>query len=257
MRAALPLLPLLLVAVTLALTLCPALLTSARSLQATRTSSSTWSSLASDLQSEFDSGLDESALHELERSVVSQQAAKCMLQQPRRCDTSRTVRVQLEIRIDSGRSFQPPRVGVLTLDLFNSTAPLTVANFLSICEGRNGLSYRNNRFHRIITNFMAQGGDITRGDGTGGRSIYGRTFRDETFACHHVCRGSVSMANAGPNSNGSQFFLTFEATPWLDGKHVVFGQVSDGWPVLEAMEEAGTRGGKPTQRVLIQKCTVG
>lgn len=104
---------------------------------------------------------------------------------------------------------------------------------------------------------MAQGGDIDHLNGRGGRSIYGSRFPDESFACRHACRGVLSMANSGPDSNGSQFFLTFAPTPWLDSRHVVFGQVVDGWNTLDEMEKAGSEGGQPTASVILQRCTVG
>jgi len=220
---------------------------------------SSWTELQSELQSELDAGLDESALSHLEARAVSAKGTQCALAQPRHCDTSGAITVFLDISIDTGMARSRPTVSRLTLQLFNATAPRTVLNFLTICDGAHrGFSYRGNRFHRIITGFMAQGGDITAGNGRGGKSIYGRTFKDETFACGHVCRGALSMANSGPDSNGSQvgqqfiaagqcscacrwlsasrlthvcvrpccwclsaclqFFLTFAPTPWLDGQ---------------------------------------
>ena len=260
--------------------------------------SATWAQLQSELQTEVDSGLDEASLTSLENSVVSSQGAQCLLGQPRQCDTSSPVRVHLDIVIDQGTVGSTPYVGRVSIDLFNQTAPRTVNNFLTICAGNKpGFTYKGNRLHRIITGFMAQGGDITRGDGRGGRSIYGQTFRDETFACHHVCRGSLAMANAGRDTNGSQvseeachmnthasslqvashslaiafsirfdcccvvtlslqFFITFAPTAWLDGKHVVFGQVAEGWQTLNEMESAGTDNGSPTKSVTIKRCSI-
>jgi len=121
---------------------------------------------------------------------------------------------------------------------------------------RNGkkLHFKNCVFHRVITNFMAQGGDITAGDGTGGESIYGRTFRDENFIVKHLNRGDLSMANAGPNTNGSQFFLTFTKCPWLNGKHTVFGRVVEGLGVLDKLERQGSESGRTKQRCLISDC---
>jgi peptidylprolyl isomerase len=111
--------------------------------------------------------------------------------------------------------------------------------------------YKGSKFHRIIPGFMAQGGDFTAGNGTGGESIYGAKFADEGFPFAHDRRGLLSMANAGPNTNGSQFFLTFAATPWLDGHHVVFGELADGSDLLDAMERLGSNSGKPSRSVVI------
>ena len=111
--------------------------------------------------------------------------------------------------------------------------------------GKSGkpLSYKGSPFHRVIKDFMAQGGDFTAGNGTGGESIYGMKFPDENFNLKHTSRGDLSMANAGPGTNGSQFFLTFIKTEWLDGAHVVFGRVVDGWQVLDALESVGSKQG--------------
>lgn len=145
--------------------------------------------------------------------------------------------------------------GDVVLDMFGTVVPRTVNNFVKLCEGEGKLSYQGSHFHRIIPNFMIQGGDFTRGDGTGGMSIYGDRFEDENFKLKHepFC---LSMANAGPNTNGSQFFITTVLTSWLDGRHVVFGRVSEGKDVVKAVEAIGSSSGRPSKRVTIAKCSV-
>lgn len=151
--------------------------------------------------------------------------------------------------------------GRVTFELFADSVPKTAENFRALCTGEKGvgkqgkpLHYKGCRFHRIIQQFMCQGGDFTRGNGTGGESIYGDKFKDEAFTQKHTTPGLLSMANAGPDTNGSQFFITTVATPWLDGKHVVFGKVVDGMKVVSAMEAAGSRDGSTSQDVVIADC---
>ncbi|KAI8055148.1 cyclophilin [Syncephalis plumigaleata] len=151
--------------------------------------------------------------------------------------------------------------GRLVFKLFNETVPKTAENFRALCTGEKGvgqsgrpLHFKGNRFHRIIPDFMAQGGDITLGDGRGGESIYGARFADENFKLQHTGKGVLSMANAGKNTNGSQFFITFKDTPWLDGNHVVFGQMTDGVEVLKEMEKVGSLDGTTSKPVVIQDC---
>ena len=168
-----------------------------------------------------------------------------------------TEKVYFDITIDGKHA------GRIVFGMFGNTVPKTVKNFSTLATGSAGngnkgkpLHFKDSKFHRIIPGFMAQGGDFTAGNGTGGESIYGNKFNDENFDLKHTKPYLLSMANSGPNTNGSQFFITFKETPWLNGRHVVFGEVIEGQDVVDALEKIGSGSGATSKTAVISDCGV-
>lgn len=160
-----------------------------------------------------------------------------------------TTKVYFDITINDEPAYR------INFNLFDDVVPKTAENFRALATGEKGFGYAGSSFHRVIPEFMLQGGDFTAGNGTGGKSIYGEKFADENFKLKHDRPGLLSMANAGPNTNGSQFFITTIVTGWLDGKHVVFGEVADedSMKLVKKIEALGSGNGRTSAKITISE----
>merc|ERR1711934_1346020 len=168
-----------------------------------------------------------------------------------------TEKVFFDIEVDGKHE------GRIVFGMFGDTVPKTTKNFATLADGSAGkgnsgkdLHFKGSKFHRIIPGFMAQGGDFTNGNGTGGESIYGNKFNDENFDLQHTKPYLLSMANSGANTNGSQFFITFKSTPWLNGRHVVYGEVIEGTDIVDELEKLGSGSGATSKTAIIADCGI-
>ncbi|QID87074.1 peptidylprolyl isomerase C [Saccharomyces pastorianus] len=174
---------------------------------------------------------------------------RSVIQQPRLVSNSAS---RLGKKVFFDPAVNGTKIGRIEFELYDNVVPKTAENFRALCTGEKGWGYKGVPFHRIIPDFMLQGGDTDLTNGFGGKSIYGSKFADENFIKKHDKAGLLSMANAGPNTNGSQFFITTVPCSWLDGKHVVFGEVTKGMDIVKTIESYGTASGKPRADIVIE-----